>query len=318
MTISLKHAFTSGKSDGGDATLVQPSNWNAEHTITLATDTVLGRSTAGTGAAEEITCTATGRSIIDDASVAAVRATLMLLHMADVHASGRTACNLYVRYTSATQVTVSADSVWLIDSSGDAKLFSSVSEVAAITSSGASGLDTGSEGSSTWYYVWLIGKTDGTIDALLSASATAPTLPSGYTYKGRVGVVRNNSSSDFEGFQQRGGTVNSVLSANALTAGSQTSFTSVSLASFIPPEAQTVFVRGSLLSTSGTNSCTLGISGGSASTEPRFTEQTNAATTTAVIANFPPIVIITAQTIYYRVQGTNASCDLGIMGFTLW
>jgi transposase len=30
----LKHAFTSSVSDGGDATLVRPSNWNANHTIT--------------------------------------------------------------------------------------------------------------------------------------------------------------------------------------------------------------------------------------------------------------------------------------------
>lgn len=29
----LKHAFVSGKADGGDATLVQPSDWNADHTI---------------------------------------------------------------------------------------------------------------------------------------------------------------------------------------------------------------------------------------------------------------------------------------------
>lgn len=54
MAISLKHAFTSGKSDGADATLVQPSNWNAEHALTLATGRLLGRTTAGTGAAEEI------------------------------------------------------------------------------------------------------------------------------------------------------------------------------------------------------------------------------------------------------------------------
>lgn len=54
MAISLKHAFTSGKSDGADASLVQPSNWNAEHTLTLGTGRLLGRTTAGTGAAEEI------------------------------------------------------------------------------------------------------------------------------------------------------------------------------------------------------------------------------------------------------------------------
>jgi hypothetical protein len=30
---NIKHAFVSGKSDGGDATLVRPSNWNAEHVV---------------------------------------------------------------------------------------------------------------------------------------------------------------------------------------------------------------------------------------------------------------------------------------------
>ena len=29
----IKHAFTSAKSDGGDATIVRPSDWNAEHTF---------------------------------------------------------------------------------------------------------------------------------------------------------------------------------------------------------------------------------------------------------------------------------------------
>ena len=54
MAISLKHAFNSGKTDGTDATLVQPSNWNAEHTLQLATGKLVGRTTASTGAAEEI------------------------------------------------------------------------------------------------------------------------------------------------------------------------------------------------------------------------------------------------------------------------
>lgn len=30
---NVKHAFTSAKADGGDTTLVQPSNWNAEHVV---------------------------------------------------------------------------------------------------------------------------------------------------------------------------------------------------------------------------------------------------------------------------------------------
>jgi hypothetical protein len=37
--MAIKHLFTSGKSDGADATLVQPSNWNANHVIDNATIT---------------------------------------------------------------------------------------------------------------------------------------------------------------------------------------------------------------------------------------------------------------------------------------
>jgi hypothetical protein len=54
MTISLLHTFVSAKGDGTDSTLVQPSNWNAEHSLQMATSRLVGRTTAGTGAAEEI------------------------------------------------------------------------------------------------------------------------------------------------------------------------------------------------------------------------------------------------------------------------
>ena len=59
MAISFKHAFTSAKTDGPDSTQVQPSNWNAEHVMTMATARLLGRTTASTGAVEEISVGAT-------------------------------------------------------------------------------------------------------------------------------------------------------------------------------------------------------------------------------------------------------------------
>lgn len=55
MAVSLKHTKTSAKSDGTDTSLVQPSDWNAEHTLTQASQTLLGRSSQGTGPTEEIT-----------------------------------------------------------------------------------------------------------------------------------------------------------------------------------------------------------------------------------------------------------------------
>lgn len=56
MTVSLKHAFASAKSDGADTTLVQPSNWNAEHALTLSgPNKAVGRLASGSGSAEEVT-----------------------------------------------------------------------------------------------------------------------------------------------------------------------------------------------------------------------------------------------------------------------
>lgn len=76
MAVSLKHAFTSNVADSGDATLVQPSNWNAEHNLTAGANTLLGAVTAGN--VVEITCTSAGRALLDDADAATQRTTLGL------------------------------------------------------------------------------------------------------------------------------------------------------------------------------------------------------------------------------------------------
>ena len=67
------------------------------------------------------------------------------------------------------------------------------------------GLDTGTIAASTWYHVHLIRKTsDGALDALLSLSATAPTMPSGYVARRRIGSIRTNASSQINPFTQFG------------------------------------------------------------------------------------------------------------------
>lgn len=55
MAPSVKHKFVNAHPDGPDATLVRPSNWNDDHDILLSTTAVvLGRKSAGAGAAEEL------------------------------------------------------------------------------------------------------------------------------------------------------------------------------------------------------------------------------------------------------------------------
>ena len=73
-----------------------------------------------------------------------------------------------------------------------------------ITASGINGLATGSESGSTWYSVWVVSGASGT-GGLLSAHATAPTLPAGYNVaKRRIGWVYNHSDDNIQDFQMTG------------------------------------------------------------------------------------------------------------------
>lgn len=59
MAITITHAKVSAKPDGVDTSLIQPSDWNAGHSIGCASGVILGRWDAGPGAAQEITLGAT-------------------------------------------------------------------------------------------------------------------------------------------------------------------------------------------------------------------------------------------------------------------
>lgn len=157
---------------------------------------------------------------------------------------------LVTQATSDTQVAISAAAATLETTGGVAIRLSGISVTATITNSGANGLDTGSEASNTWYATFIIyNPTTQTAAALLSLSATAPTLPAGYTFFVRTGWVRNNASSNLYRTIQQGnkaqyiiGTNPTVTLAVALQNVGTFSVTSptlasVSLASFVPATA---------------------------------------------------------------------------------
>lgn len=74
----------------------------------------------------------------------------------------------------------------------------------------AGGLDgsesvAGTPDNNTWYSVWLIRRSDtGVVDALFSESATAPTMPTNYDQKRRIGWVKTNGSGNIYQFIQTG------------------------------------------------------------------------------------------------------------------
>lgn len=76
-----------------------------------------------------------------------------------------------------------------------------------VVGSGNAKLDTGTIAASTWYHVFIIERTDtGVVDILFSLSPTAPTMPTNYSYKRRIGSFKTNGSSNIIAFTQVGNT----------------------------------------------------------------------------------------------------------------
>jgi hypothetical protein len=159
--------------------------------------------------------------------------------------------NLVIKNNTGTpnsKMDITADEVVMKTSDGKALLASAVSLTADIGLGVAvNGLDAGVEGADTWYYLWVISN-GSTTSALISTSATAPVLPTGYVYKALVGQVRNNGSSNFtvttiqdrtqwQVTQDIAATITGVTSYTALTGTPLTDF-----AKMVPPNAKEVFV----------------------------------------------------------------------------
>src|SRR5262249_31327116 len=91
---------------------------------------------------------------------------------------------------------------------------------------------------STWYHLFVIERTDtGVVDELCSTSATAPTLPTNYTKKRRIGSFKTDASAHILAFTQYGAAnrrqylwVNQGTDNNAVALNNGTN-TSITLAS---------------------------------------------------------------------------------------
>lgn len=157
-------------------------------------------------------------------------------------------------------VAIAANELLLRGADGSPHLVSGVSLSLNTAGTGANGLDTGTLAASTWYAVWVI--SNGTTTAtLLSLSSTAPTMPSGYTHKARVGWIRTDSTANKHParFTQFGRRVDYAPATGTNLTAYPTLFSGstsgpASLASFIPATAGVV--RG-LVQYSATNTASI-------------------------------------------------------------
>jgi len=146
--------------------------------------------------------------------------------------------NLVIKNNVATplsKVDITADE---IDVEG--WIFTAVSKTADITASGANGLDTGVE-ANVWYHIWAIANVGDpaapVIASLLSAHATAPTMPSGYSLKRYLGAIYNNASNNFISIVQRNRNVSRAIVVVRSASATPATPELLSLASAIPVTA---------------------------------------------------------------------------------
>jgi len=258
MTLAITHTFVSVKTDGADATLIQPSHWNAVLTTSMATARILGRTTASSGAIEELnladsaTRTALGLGVLatlatitttylTDAAVTYakiqnVSATSRLLGRSTAGAGVMEEISLGTGLELAAGVLSASSTVTprgYIDGcvlSNDGSDATNDLDIAAgvcrdstnaeditltalvkrldatwVVGTNQGGLDTGTKATSTWYHVWAIKRVDTDVcDVLFSTSATAPTMPTDYTVKRRIGSFYNSSGNVITQFTQVG------------------------------------------------------------------------------------------------------------------
>lgn len=149
---------------------------------------------------------------------------------------------------SVLTVTVTADYVTMIDGSGGGYAASSLSATLDLSVNGlVNRLDTGTVAANTNYYVFAISN-GSTTGALASLSATAPTLPSGYTFSSRLGWVWVDGTTKIRAFIQygrKGQWINTAGSPQLMASGAAGSHTvptwvALSTASYVPPTAATI------------------------------------------------------------------------------
>lgn len=151
--------------------------------------------------------------------------------------------NLVITYTNTTAVVTANRAVLRNSTSGDTVPIGAVNVTINFAVNGANGLDTGAFAAGTGYFMFLIyNPGTNTIAGLGSLSATAPTLPAGYTSFVRVGANFSDGSTHFYNVVQHGKNVEFIASVRVLASGAAGVNTAISLVGIVPTTAGRVTV----------------------------------------------------------------------------
>lgn len=172
-----------------------------------------------------------------------------LVEQVDYRLVGSVFDNLAVTSAGGSGITVTADAIAVADDAGRVRIVRNLSQAVTWASTGLNALDTGSVSGTTMLALFCVSNGT-TAGCLLSTSATAPTMPTGYTYKALIGFVRALSSSDHTTFRQRGRRVVLEAPVEVRAPATISTVTAVDLASYLPTRVHAAW--GNLVNTHAT------------------------------------------------------------------
>ena len=212
------------------------------------------------------------------------------------------------------QIDVDADEVILQNTDGMSMRVGPVDLTIDTAVEGGNGLDVTPVAINTWYFIWII--SNGTTTAgLFSGSSTAPTMPSGYTFKALVGAKRTNGSSQFVATYQVGDTVMFDAPLQVVTGGGSAGAKSLDLSAAVPDDI---------------TKCVLGKTGANTGALNWFADYDTYATSQAADNAVVPVqlglagagdcftwslMLKTQHTMWYSVSANDV--DVWITGYTL-
>lgn len=192
---------------------------------------------------------------------------------------------------------------------------------------GVNGMDTGTLPTSGWVYVYAISN-GATVAGLASLSSSAPTMPTGYTYRKRIGAMRTDSSAHFFRTRQLGAkAVYQVTSATNTTAlpvvasGTQTPWTAFPVSGVTVPTTA-IEVRLILFASLNANSNTYIAVAPNNNYSTSITAGTptafggNANTTTTAVINAQSDLLLENSNIYVGTTGGFGAATVSMYGWT--
>jgi hypothetical protein len=222
--------------------------------------------------------------------------------------------------TTATQQ-YTADLAVLHDVNGNTITLTSIDETNNVGTAGpiVGGRDqAGAFSASSWiHFFFIYNPTTEDVSSLSSASPTTPTLPSGYTFFVRVGAVYFNGSSQLSFTYQMGDKVTIAVIWSKFDSHA-TAVDSIDISSSVPDTAK--LVHGFMGLSAGTASKMMYVAAEStgnlrvgALCDAQGTGDTGYGVSGSKDFTLP---LLTAQTIWWKTEGTSDIYAIGISGFT--